>query len=160
MKANQDVSNRARHPLHPVMTHSPMALLMISSLWDLLGFWRGDSFWQQFSLWSIAVGLLFAIIALFTGIMDYAKIPQGGPAEAAGMRHLMIMVVAVMLYTGSFIIRYRTPIGDGYPPVIAIALSAAGLLLLLVGGWYGGELVYRYGVGIRDRPHQMQEERK
>lgn len=162
MKPNAVVPRRGRHPLHAVTVHFPMALLMISTLWDILGMWRGDDRWWSFAFWSISVGLLFAIAALFTGIMDYIKIPQGGPAERTAIRHMMIMIAAVVLYAGSFMARYREPVMTGSLLVIAVSLSAAGLILLLIGGWHGGELVYRHGIGSIGSGHQgnqIQEER-
>ena len=158
MKSNSEAPRRAQHPLHPFLAHFPMGLLMISSLWDLLGLWQGESMWWNFAFWSITVGLIFAVLAVFAGIMDYVKIPQGGPAEQTAMRHMMIMIVAVLLYTGSFMVRYREVVVTGNMLVIAVALSVAGLIVLLVGGWHGGELVYRHGVGSSDRQIQIQEE--
>jgi uncharacterized membrane protein len=124
-----------------------MALLAVSSLWDLLGIWRGDPLWWKFAFWSIAVGLILAFLALVTGLIDYVKIPQGGPAESAAMRHMMIMVVALLIYGGSLLVRFYSPAAVGGLFVTAIVLSLAGLVVLLIGGWYGGELVYRHGVG-------------
>lgn len=161
MKPNA-VPRRGRHPLHAATVHFPMALLMISTLWDILGLWRGDEQWWRFAFWSISVGLIFAIAALFTGIMDYIKIPQGGPAERAAIRHMMFMVAAIALYAGSFMVRYREPVMTGGLLIIAVALSAAGLILLLIGGWHGGELVFRHGagsIGSGNQEIQIQEER-
>jgi uncharacterized membrane protein len=124
-----------------------MALLAVSSLWDLLGLWRGDPFWWKFAFWSIAVGLILAFLALVTGLIDYVKIPQGAPAESAAMRHMIIMVVALLIYAGSLLLRFNSPAEAGGLLFTAVALSLAGLAVLLIGGWYGGELVYRYGVG-------------
>jgi uncharacterized membrane protein len=140
-------SPKNKHPFHPIFTHFPMALLAVSSLWDLLGIWRGDPFWWMFAFWSIAIGLIMAFLALVTGLIDYVKIPQGGPAENAAMRHMIIMVLALLIYAGSLLLRFYSSAEAGGLLFTAMALSLAGLAVLLLGGWYGGELVYRHGVG-------------
>ena len=159
MKPQSESLGRVRHPLHAAAAHFPMALLAISSLWDLLGMWQGDAAWWKFAFWSIAAGLLFAIAALITGIIDFIKIPQGEAAEKTAMRHMAFMIAAVFLYVGSFMVRYREPVVTGQLQIAALALSAVGLILLIIGGWHGGELVYRFGIGRSDPPSPTQEER-
>lgn len=140
-------SSFSGHPLHPIFTHFPMALWMVSLLWDGLGLWRGDPFWWNFSFWCITVGLIFAFLAVVTGLIDYVKLPQGGPADSTAMRHMLIVIAAAVMYTGSFFFRLGMPIPTGNRLILVLALSVSGFVLLLIGGWYGGELVYRYGVG-------------
>ncbi|MEX2104462.1 MAG: DUF2231 domain-containing protein [Bacilli bacterium] len=76
MNTNRNGSRLLSHPLHPIFTHFPMALLMISLLWDILGLWQGDPFWWSFSFWSITVGLIFAVLAMVTGLI---VVDQLGP---------------------------------------------------------------------------------
>jgi uncharacterized membrane protein len=75
-------SRVSAHPLHPLITHFPMALWATSLLWDMLGVWRDDALWWSFSFWSISVGLIFSFFAMVTGLIDYVKLPQGGAEEA------------------------------------------------------------------------------
>jgi len=157
MSKNSGLSPRSRHPLHPIFTHFPMALLIISSLWDLLGFWRGDPFWWGFAFWSIVVGLSLSFLTLVTGLIDYVKIPQGGIAETVALRHMVIVIVALLFYGGSVLFRYYSPLPESNLFVLAITLSLMGLISLLVGGWYGGELVYRHGVGRIAEPSNHNE---
>jgi uncharacterized membrane protein len=147
MNEHRRRSGFSGHPLHPLFTHFPMALWMVSLLWDLLGIWRGDPLWWSFSFWSIAVGLIFALFAVVTGLIDFAKIPQSGSAEVIAIRHMLLVMTATILYAGSFFARLGVPIPSGIKLIIALALSVLGFILLLVGGWFGGELVYRYGIG-------------
>ncbi len=159
MNTNRNGSRLLSHPLHPIFTHFPMALLMISLLWDLLGLWRGDPFWWSFSFWSITVGLILTVLAMVTGLIDYVKVPQGGPAEGVAMRHMVIVISAAVLYVGSFFVRLSSPIPSGSQLIIAITLSFLGFVILLIGGWYGGELVYKYGVGIRGFGSKEQDQK-
>jgi uncharacterized membrane protein len=135
------------HPVHPVVTHFPMALLPVSFLGDLIGIWTDASFWWSFSFYNLAIGLVLSIPALITGMIDFMAIPQEGAADRVAMRHMTIIITAITLYTGSFFIRFGVEIPSGWRVISSVSLSLLGLIFLLIGGWLGGQLVYRHGVG-------------
>jgi uncharacterized membrane protein len=135
------------HPIHPVVTHFPMALLPVSLLGDLLGVWTDASFWWSFSFYNLAIGLLLSIPALITGMIDFDALPQKGTIERVALRHMTIMITAILMYTGSFFIRFGVEIPSGWRLLSSVSLSLLGLLFLLIGGWFGGQLVYRHAAG-------------
>jgi uncharacterized membrane protein len=135
------------HPVHPVVTHFPMALLPVSFLGDLIGIWTDATFWWSFSFYNLAIGLVLSIPALITGMIDFMAIPQEGAADRVAMRHMTIIITAITLYTGSFVIRFGVEIPSGWRVISSVSLSLLGLIFLLIGGWLGGQLVYRFGVG-------------
>jgi uncharacterized membrane protein len=135
------------HPVHPVVTHFPMALLPVSFFGDLIGIWTDASFWWSFSFYNLAIGLVLSIPALITGMIDFMAIPQEGAADRVAMRHMTIIITAITLYTGSFFIRFGVEIPSGWRVISSVSFSLLGLIFLLIGGWLGGQLVYRFGVG-------------
>ena len=135
------------HPVHPVVTHFPMALLPVSLLGDLLGVWTDASFWWSFSFYNLAIGLVMSMPALITGIIDFLAIPPKGAADRVAMRHMTIMITAIAMYTGSFFIRFGVEIPSGWRLMGSVSLALLGLIFLLIGGWFGGQLVYRHAVG-------------
>jgi uncharacterized membrane protein len=124
-----------------------MGLLGTSLVWDAVGVLRGEAIWWAISYWGIAAGLAAAGAAAAAGAVDYAAIEQGDPALDAGNRHLMFMFGASVLYIVSMILRGGTGQPQGRAVLAVLLLDGAGLLLLSVGGWYGGQLVFHYGVG-------------
>jgi uncharacterized membrane protein len=135
------------HPLHAVLSDFPVALLGTSLLWDCVGLWRGEALWWAVSFWTVAAGLAAAVVAALAGAVDFAAIPQGDSAAATATRHMLLMLSAVVPYALSLLV-----LGGPSPPagkalVAVLALEALGLLLLSVGGWYGGHLVFHHGVG-------------
>lgn len=135
------------HPVHPILTDFPIALWSTSLLGDLMGLWQGHTVYRQFAFWAIAVGLIIAVPTIVTGLIDYAAIPQRHPALKAATWHMWIMLSAATAYTCSLIARIGHSLSSGLSIAIAIGLSVLGLCLLVIGGWFGGEMVFRHGLG-------------
>jgi uncharacterized membrane protein len=139
------------HPLHAALSHVPMGLLGAALLWDAVGVWRGEAVWWAVSYWSIAAGLAAAALAAVAGAVDYAAIEQGDPALATGGRHLLFVLGALMPYTVSMFARGGPEGPKGKAVLAVLLLDGLGALLLSIGGWYGGHLVFHHGVGTDRR---------
>lgn len=137
------------HPVHPLLTDFPIALWSASLLADFVGIWRGQAVYGQFAFWAIALGLIVAAPTIVTGLLDYAAIPQQHSALKGATWHMWLMLSAATVYACSFVARLVHMPSTGLSTAIAVGLSVLGLLLLLVGGWFGGELVFRHGIGSR-----------
>lgn len=140
----------AGHPVHPVLVHFPLALWPTSLLWDLVGLWRGDPLWWQLSFWCLALGLISALPAIAAGFLDYASLPNDDPALGTANAHLSIIAGATTVFLVSLLVRGGPAVAASSPSMLAVVLSTVGTVLLLVGGWLGGTLVYRYGIGRVD----------
>lgn len=140
------------HPLHPALVHFPLALWVSSALWDGLGAATGNALWWQFGYWSIALGLAAAVPAAIAGLIDFAALARGHPAATAATGHMLVMFTATSVYLVEFALRIGAPVpADGRVAAVLI-LSLAGLILVSAGGWLGGQLVYRHGVGRAGPP--------
>jgi uncharacterized membrane protein len=114
-------------------------------VWDILGLLQGQALWWQIGYWSLAAGLVMALPAMATGLIDFAVIGDNPAAERAALRHMTLMGSAACVALANLLLRHNdTPLHD---PMIPLALSALCLTLVFAGGWFGGELVYRHGVG-------------
>ena len=136
------------HPLHAALSHFPMGLLGTALLWDAVGAWRGESVWWAVSYWSVAAGLAAACVAACAGAVDYAAIAQGDPALETGGRHLLFVLGALLPYTVSIFARGGAEGPKGRAALAVLVLDGVGALLLSIGGWYGGHLVFHHGVGV------------
>src|SRR5215468_795074 len=135
------------HPLHAILSDLPAALLGTSLLWDGIGILRDESVWWQISFWNIALGLAAALIAATAGAVDYTTIEQGSPALKNATLHMLFMLASVLAYTSSLIARGGPSPTYGAGRIAALALEGIGVILLSIGGWYGGHLVFHYGIG-------------
>ena len=141
------------HPLHAMLSDFPLALLGTSLLWDGLGWWRGEALWWAISFWNIALGLVIALAAAMAGAADYAAIKQGDSALKLATRHMIIMLLAVGMYAASLLLRGGPAPPAGAGRILGLILESLGLILLMVGGWCGGHLVFHHGIG-RDHPEE------
>ena len=135
------------HSPHPPLTDVPIALLAISLVWDIVALATGNDVWWQFAFWSQVAGLIAVVPTALTGFIEYIVLPEGHPASGSATRHMLVMISATLPYIGSVIARGGTAAPTGTKLIIAVALNVVGLALLLLGGWLGGELVARYGLG-------------
>ena len=63
------------------------------------------------------------------------------------MRHMLLMGSAFAVYVTELVVRAGPLMPQGGRLYAVLCLSTVGLVLLAAGGWYGGRLVYQYGVG-------------
>jgi uncharacterized membrane protein len=134
------------HPIHPLLVHFPVALWPASLLWDGVGWWEGGVVWSQMSYWCLALGCAMAAFAAIAGFCDYLRLAPQAPALSTATTHMLIMLIATTAFVASLVVRAVS--GRALPPTpLALGLSLVGFAFLVAGGWLGGTLVYRYGVG-------------
>ena len=137
----------AGHPVHPALVHFPVALWPASLLWDVVGLWGKGAIWWELSFWCLALGLGAALLAIVSGFLDYAALPKDHPAFGTVNAHLLVMMGATTLFLASLLIRGQSTAAPAALPMLALGCSALGTVFLVIGGWLGGTLVYRHGVG-------------
>lgn len=137
------------HPLHPPLTDIPIALMPLALLWDVIALWQGGDFWWKAAFWTLIAGLAAALPTAVTGFLDYLSVERNSRAFKTATNHMLIMLTAVSLFAGSAIAQGGPSEVDGTRAALVIGLAAAGALLLGIGGWLGGELVYGEGVGVK-----------
>ena len=138
------------HPLHPILIPFPLGLLSTSVVFDVVHLLAGNGKWSEVSFWMIAAGVIGGLAAAIFGLIDWLAIPSGTRAKAVGMWHGATNVVMVALFIVSWLLRANAP---GDPGIVAIVLSFVAVGLASLGGFLGGELVVRLGVGVAEGAH-------
>ncbi len=133
--------------VHPMLIVFPLGLLATAVAFDIVALSMGQASWYRMSFWMIAAGILGGLLAAVFGLMDWVGIPSGTRAKAIGLWHGLINVVVVLLFIGSWLLRRPAP---HVPDTLALSLSFLAVILALVSGWLGGELVERLGVGVHE----------
>jgi uncharacterized membrane protein len=147
------------HSIHPMLIVFPLGLLATAVAFDIVGLVQGDNSWFGISYWMIAGGIIGGLLSAVFGLIDWIGIPSGTRAKSIGLLHGGTNVVVVLLFIGSWFMRgaaANTPSGG------ALTLSFIAVVLALVGGWLGGELVERLGIGVHgganpDAPNSLSD---
>lgn len=136
------------HAIHPILIVYPLGLLSTAVIFDVIYLATGNSTWATVSFWMIAAGVVGGLLAAAFGLVDYVNIPSGTRAKRIGLVHGLVNVSVMVLFVLSWLMRYG--VEPAPPPTAALALSFVGAGAALLGGWLGGELVERLGVGVAE----------
>jgi uncharacterized membrane protein len=136
------------HAIHPILIVYPLGLLSTAVIFDVIYLATGNSTWATVSFWMIAAGVIGGLLAAAFGLVDYVNIPNGTRAKRIGLVHGLVNVSVMVLFVISWLMRYG--VAPAPPPTVALALSFIGVGAALLGGWLGGELVERLGVGVAE----------
>ncbi|MGB9634688.1 MAG: DUF2231 domain-containing protein [Chloroflexaceae bacterium] len=139
--------------LHPFTVHFPIALLLVSGLFTLIALRRGESAWETSAYHCLLVGWVAGVVAALSGVFDAARqlIGPEAPRALAGWvnAHAFVNLAALIVYGQALLRRRRADLlADATARRGYLRLHAIGALLLVVGGWLGGQLVYRFGLGV------------
>lgn len=131
------------HPLHPMVVPIPIVLFVGALVSDVSFVVDGSAGWAEASRWLLGGGLVGALLAAVGGFIDFAANSAIRELRDAWL-HLFANLTLVLIEGVNLILRLpdRTVAGS-----FGLALSIAGVLVLLFSGWKGGELVFRHGVG-------------
>ena len=132
------------HPIHPMLIVFPLGLLATSVIFDILYFSRTELDFAIASYYMTAAGIVGAVLAAIFGLADWLNIPVSTRAKTVGLWHGAGNIVVTLLFLTSWYLRRGVYIPDS----TTFTLSLIGVLLALVTGWLGGELVNRMGVGV------------
>jgi uncharacterized membrane protein len=138
------------HPVHPMLIVFPLGLLVTSLIFDIAWLATGNPRWADIAYWMITAGLVGGVLAAITGVIDFSAIPRGTRARKIGILHGLVNTGVLLIFVVGWILRMGE---TTTPTMLAVMLSAIGVGMALLGGWLGGELVDRLGVGVDDGAH-------
>jgi uncharacterized membrane protein len=136
------------HPLHVMLVPVPLVCFVPTLVTDIV-YWRtAEMQWANISAWLLVIGLLFAVFAATAGLIDFFTEPRIRELRAAwlhGIGNIAVLVLSVF----NALIHTR----DAYTSVVpsGLILSALVVAILLCTGWNGWTMVYRHGVGVRQK---------
>lgn len=133
------------HAIHPLLVMFPAGLLLISLLFDGLRLLTGQKKWSQVAYWNMVAGVGSGYLAAIPGLIDWWFLPKGSRAKRIGTVHAISNNVGLGLFIVSLVQRGSD---DEAPSNAALMTALAGASALGLGGYLGGELVERLGVGV------------
>ena len=138
------------HPIHQMLIVFPLGLLATGVAFDVIYLIWNDPTMATVAYYMITAGIVGGFLAAPFGLIDWLGIPTGTRARSIGLMHGLGNVVVLLLFIGSWWLRYSSGSSNYIAPTAGYVLSFAGAALSLLTAWLGGELVDRLGVGVDD----------
>ncbi len=126
--------------IHPLVVHFPIALWLMSTLFDLMVWRREDPAFRRAAYWLVGIGMLGAALSIAFGWVDLLSAKAQGVGTALLRRHGVHSITAycaTACYLADFAWRWRSDNRFGRP---LLALSILGAVLIAITGYLGGEL--------------------
>jgi uncharacterized membrane protein len=135
---------------HPIIVHFAIALTLFGGVADWLGSFYRQASTQQLGRTCFLAGVVALGLAVVSGWVEH-ELPR--PASVFDEQMQTVLFQHEYLGYGLFalflvlaVVRLRI---HERLPVVFVLLGVFGLIGLVVQGYLGGELVYRYGAGVR-----------
>ena len=154
--------------LHPATVHFPIALLLLGSLLALVHLFRRPAADLRLTVWLLlGLGWLGGAVAVLTGLLAQIDLPPDAPYRAVLNFHIGAGLTVLVLYgfllyrgwlfRGARARKARQKRGDPTADLLddagarawIVAVVVLGALLIVATGWYGGQLVYQFGVNVQ-----------
>jgi len=137
------------HPIHPMLVHFPIALWTIAAIAYVMGAVGIVESADRIAEFSNAAGLIAALLAMLAGALELRAIDSQSEAMRVATWHMMIMATVWFCFLAALMISISAGLGRATSQLFAAACAIAGFLLMMIGGWFGGRLVYHFGVGVK-----------
>lgn len=150
-----------KHPVHPMLIPFPIALWVFSLVADVIYLWRGNPVWRDYiAFYTLMGGTIGGAMAAVPGFIDWLSLKDHEVVKIANW-HARLNVIALLVFASSFYL--RTTSGESLMSgsyTIPVALSVAGVILITISGWLGGELIFKHGVAVNRQYETEVEPRK
>jgi uncharacterized membrane protein len=145
----------AKHPIHPMLVVFPIGLWTFSLVCDIIYLFGGrDPIWNTVALYTVIGGIIGAALAAVPGFIDYLSVDDE-EVRAIGTRHMVINLSALVIFIVASVLMAKE-----VSAVVPFLLSIAGIVLISIGGWLGGELVYIKGMAVEPVEEAAEEEQE
>lgn len=129
---------------HAALSHFPIALLVVGVVLDIVARRRPSLASTAWLMW--VIGTVAAVISTVSGLI--AHLPYTEPRATQAIEvHQYLAFATTAVFVVLTLWRWRARRTDLSRSQVFMALSVVGVAVLLLTGFYGGQLA-NYGVGV------------
>jgi uncharacterized membrane protein len=142
------IHGRRGHPLHPPLTDAAIGAYVVACVFAVVGAlgWIEDAAGKAAWL-ALLVGICAGVASAVTGLADLLTLPRPSDTFRSGAIHGSVMACASVLFVLAAIFQYDG-FHDGTVTTAGLVFTVAGFVVLMVGGWLGGALVFERGLRV------------
>ncbi len=137
------------HPIHPMLVHFPIVFWTVAAaayVASAAGVIESADVVAKFANGS---GLTMAMLAMLAGLFELRSIDSRSAAMRVATWHMMIMATVWVCFLVALMLSISTGLDHATAQLATVACAVAGFLLMGVGGWFGGRLVYEFGIAVK-----------
>ena len=141
-------------PLHPPVVHFVVAFVVASVLFELVGLLLKSQGLRRTGFHLLLLAAIAIGLAIWAGLEDAEEINLTDNTGRMIVLHRNLAFFTAGAY-GLFLLlqiverwKYRMQEVPTGLRIVSMLAALAGLVLVCVTGWYGGELVFRQGVNV------------
>jgi len=133
---------------HPFIVHFPIALLSVAVLFEAIALFSKKDVLSHVGWWMQLSGTIGLLAAILSGVLAKESLVVSEEARLVLAAHEQLAFINGAAFGALLLWRIgsRGGIPDQYRTLYILVLVLA-VGILLTGAWYGGELVYRFGIG-------------
>jgi uncharacterized membrane protein len=138
------------HPIHPMLVHFPIAFWTVAAgayIWAAAD--AGESA-AMVATFANGAGLIMGLVAMFAGLFELRSLASGSQAMEVATWHMMAMSTVWVCFLAAILLSVSTGMDRSMAQVGAVVCAGVGFLVMGVGGWLGGRLVYEFGIGVKE----------
>src|SRR5687768_9600818 len=127
------------HSLHAVLVDVVIGAATAALLLDLLRVVFGVEGLETATTWVVGLAWLSGVGSIVTGLTDFKDTAPGSAVRDTAILHGLINILATAAFLVSLVMR----LGDGHDAGFWLLLI--GYVIVSVGGYVGGHIVFKYG---------------
>ena len=136
------------HPIHPPLTDATIGtytFATVAGLAEVTGITQNSGAYG----WWIALifGLIVTVPTALTGLLEWLSIEWGSELWKTATTHMIAMLSATVCFALAAIFGHAA-YSHGNVSGGAYTLTVIGFLLMTLGGWLGGAIVFVYGMRV------------
>ena len=145
--------------IHPIAVHFAIGLFLSGVVFEIIGKLKLNKFLRIAGHWNLILAFFSIGVSVATGLYAESAAPHSGPVHDMLERHeslgfVVLIIIFLMNVYNLFLKERLNPKLESLYFVLAIA----GVIAISVGPYFGGEMVYRYGVGVQEIVTEEEED--
>ncbi len=139
----------AGHPIHPMMVALPVGLILWTFAASLIYIATGGAhMWYSVAFWTDLAAMIALLVAALPGFGDYLTMAIHTDARGLATIHMGVNVLTLLLFLAAFLIMLDDRATAGGLLIAAVVLQGVAAGLVTIGGWIGGEMVFRHHLAM------------
>lgn len=136
--------------LHPILVHFPIGLITIAVGFYISSLFVRQPFLKEVGFWNLIIGTIGAAASVLTGMWAEEELSPSHEIHELIEQHeiLGFLTAGVFVLLSAWAFVRKDQFGK-FEYLLFVSILFVGLIVLAITGYYGGELVYEYGVGTK-----------